>query len=106
MRSPLIWRRNGVDRSRYEQVIDQRDDARKEAANHVCKIVELCNEIDALRDQYAAARAGAEAEKRRADQIQARLDDACGFNHPAVEAGQHWQERRLDKPRPAKETTS
>lgn len=56
MRWPLIWRRNAVDRARYEQVIDQRDEARTEAAQHVCKIVELCGEVDELREQLAAAR--------------------------------------------------
>lgn len=161
MNWPLIWRRNGVDRARYEQVIDQRDDARKEAAEHVCKIVGLCSEIDALREQRAAtgnqlaargqlaqqrgtalgrisnrldhieseyshidgyaarmeerldralkatARylAAYHAEKRRADGLQTRLDHALGLNDPAVEAGQHWQARRTDKPHPAKETS-
>jgi hypothetical protein len=162
MRSPLIWRRNGVDRARYEQVIDQRDEARTEAADHVCKIVELCGEIDALREQHAAARkrlaayghrrtvsdvlvehdvhrkaladtlgdqkrhlnwdqliaevgrlntaagewmADHEAEKKRADQLQTRLDYALGLNRAAVEDGKNWQARRTDKPHPAKETS-
>lgn len=46
-------------------------------------------------------------QKRRADRLQRRLDDACGLDHPAVDAGQHWQSTRSDKPRRAdKETTS
>jgi hypothetical protein len=44
-------------------------------------------------------------ERSRADRLQGRLDDACGLNHPAVEAGQHWQARRIDK-LAAKETSS
>lgn len=44
-------------------------------------------------------------EQARADGLQARLDDACGLNHPAVLNGQGWQGRRQDKPT-AKETTS
>jgi chromosome segregation ATPase len=154
MRWPLIWRQNGVNRARYEQVIDQRDEARTEAAEHVCKIVELCNEVDGLREQLAArgqlvqqrgtalgrisnrldhieseyshidgyaarmeerldralkaaARylAAYHAEKKRADGLQAQLDHALGLNDPAVEAGQHWQARRMDKPHPPKETS-
>jgi hypothetical protein len=35
---------------------------------------------------------------RRVEQLQARLDDACGLNDPAVEAGRHWQATRQDKP--------
>ncbi|MFF7880949.1 hypothetical protein ACH40F_08280 [Streptomyces sp. NPDC020794] len=159
MRWPLIWRRNGADRARYEQVIDQRDEARKEAAEHVCKIVELCSEVDALREQYAVARdqltargqlvqqrgtalgrisnrldhieseyshidgyaarmeerldralkaaarylAAYHAEKHRADHLQTRLDYALGLNSAAVEDGKNWQDRRVDKPHPAKE---
>jgi hypothetical protein len=37
------------------------------------------------------------AEKRRADRLQERLDDACGLTDPQVEAGVHWQETREDR---------
>lgn len=37
------------------------------------------------------------AEKRRADHLQARLDDACGLNHPALDDGRLWQHSRSDK---------
>jgi chromosome segregation ATPase len=37
-------------------------------------------------------------ERRRADLLQARLDDACGLSRTAVTAGEHWQSRREDKP--------
>lgn len=36
------------------------------------------------------------AECRRADLLQARLDDACGLNDPAVTEGRYWQGRRHD----------
>jgi hypothetical protein len=41
------------------------------------------------------------AEKKRADRLQQRLDDAVGLNDPAVEAGARWQERRHDGGRKA-----
>jgi hypothetical protein len=57
--------------------------------------------------RLAAARilAAYHRERARADRLQGRLDDACGLNHPSVEAGQHWQARRIDK-LAAKETSS
>jgi hypothetical protein len=117
MKWPLISRQNGVDRARYEQVIDQRDEARSEAARHVCKIVELCAEIDALREQHqpfqhadgltsrlhralracAGYRADAAQERRRADRLQQRLDDALGLNTSKVLDGRLWQHTRHDK---------
>lgn len=42
-------------------------------------------------------RAALTAETRRADRLQARLDDACGLDDPAVTAGRHWQSARHDK---------
>jgi len=127
MRWPLTRRRNSVDRARYEQVIDQRDDARSEAARHVRTIVGLCREIDALREQLAATRkrqtshkrmsdaasltyrldvarkaasrllAAYHAEKRRADHLQAQLDNASALDPPEIAAGVHWQSRRHDR---------
>jgi len=35
-------------------------------------------------------------EQKRADHLQQRLDNACGLNSPAVEAGRHWQATRTD----------
>ncbi|MFE2712309.1 hypothetical protein ACFXKI_10030 [Streptomyces mirabilis] len=51
-----------------------------------------------------------EAEKRRADGLQAQLDDALGLNAPAVDAGSSWQDRReqrmkFDKPTAAEEAS-
>jgi len=40
------------------------------------------------------------AERRRTDRLHARLDDACGLDHPAVDEGATSQARRMDKPRP------
>lgn len=50
-----------------------------------------------LRQVAARLLAGLTAEKRRADLLQGRLDDACGLNSLAVEAGRHWQENRHDR---------
>lgn len=55
--------------------------------------------------QYTDASVVNDCLERRVKQLQARLDDALGLNDPAVEAGQHWQARRTDKPHPAKETS-
>ncbi|MDX2763364.1 hypothetical protein [Streptomyces europaeiscabiei] len=54
-----------------------------------------------LRQVAARLVAGATAEKRRADLLQGRLDDACGLNSLAVEAGRHWQQNRHDGGRKA-----
>jgi hypothetical protein len=39
------------------------------------------------------------AERRRADRLQARLDDALGLNTTAVIEGSRWQQRREDRGR-------
>ncbi|MFF0512472.1 hypothetical protein [Streptomyces sp. NPDC004250] len=49
-----------------------------------------------LEQQLATAREELAAEKKRADQLQARLDDACGLNSAGVEAGRYWQQTRQD----------
>ncbi|MEV7491457.1 hypothetical protein AB0O08_11955 [Streptomyces anulatus] len=49
--------------------------------------------------QLREARAQLAAETRRADRLQARLDDACGITQPAVDAGSMWQHRRSDRPK-------
>jgi hypothetical protein len=48
--------------------------------------------------QYVDATVVNDCLTRRVEQLQARLDDACGLNDPAVEAAQNWQGRRTDKP--------
>lgn len=99
-----------------EQVL--RQNAGLDAANRRLegRNIELGRRISELRDadpEYAASleqrvtrlkRVGARllaayaTEKHRADRLQARLDDACGLNPPAVLEGGAWQARRLDKP--------
>ena len=37
-----------------------------------------------------------EAEKKRADRLQGRLDDAVGLTDPRVEDGRNWQQNRQD----------
>jgi len=72
----------------------------------------LTEDLTAVREELAEARAQvtdgavaewraqAKAEKRRADGLQKRLDDACGLNTAAVGDGSRWQERRDDKRTP------
>lgn len=58
--------------------------------------------IDTARRTYEGAaewRADFEAEKKRADHLQARLDQALGLDAAAVSAGETWQERREQKMR-------
>ncbi|TGZ14688.1 hypothetical protein DV517_61710 [Streptomyces sp. S816] len=45
----------------------------------------------------ARYRAALTVETRRADRLQARLDDALGLNAHAVVAGAMWRDRRTDK---------
>lgn len=59
-----------------------------------------------LRLQQTASAEHAAHLERQVTRLQARLDDATGLNHPAVEAGALWQQRRDDKPKARKETTS
>ena len=69
--------------------------------------------IEAAAGVYKAAgewMADHEVEKRRADGLQARLDDALGLNTAGVDAGSGWQERReqrmkYDKPTAAEEAS-
>jgi hypothetical protein len=43
--------------------------------------------------------AARDAETRRADVLQGRLDDACGLNTAQIDDGRYWQHNRQDKPR-------
>lgn len=76
-----------------EQVL--RQNAEQDATNRRShgRILELGRRLSAVREadpEYAAS-----LERRVA-----RLDDACGLDHPAVTEGAAWQARRMDKPRP------
>ncbi|MBW5420232.1 hypothetical protein GKQ77_01435 [Streptomyces sp. BG9H] len=66
-------------------------------AAHDADIEGMADRIDRLARACARYRVALAAETRRADQLQARLDDALGLTSPAVEAGASWQERRPDK---------
>ncbi|MFJ4837129.1 hypothetical protein [Streptomyces sp. NPDC088746] len=111
---------------RVEALVEQRNAAESDAADYLgaakrtaARNVRLSEQLDAvtapLRDAltytgriarlaHAVARLRQDlaAETRRADRLQARLDDACGITTPAVEAGSMWQHRRSDKPVPTK----
>ncbi len=105
----------------YEQAIEQRDEAVKAADEHVCQIVSLAREIDALRETTRVVpvpqpgqderlrESRAENDRLRAEnqrlqrdvaRLQQRLDDALGLNTAAMEEGARWQERRTDVSRP------
>lgn len=111
----------------YARVLEQRDDARREAraalaASHLAA-GQFTNSDDALhrsrlarlRDAVAhrqrierlartvvRLRQALTAETRRADRLQARLDNAVGLDDPALDLGAHWQQRRSDKPQAVK----
>lgn len=55
-------------------------------------------EVEAASCDTAAAHWSAQArrEKKRADRLQARLDDAVGLTDPRVEDGRNWQQNRQD----------
>ena len=55
-------------------------------------------EVEAASCDTAAThwRAEARREKKRADRLQARLDDAVGLTDPRVENGRNWQQNRQD----------
>jgi hypothetical protein len=46
--------------------------------------------LAAMERELSAARAEAAAEKRRADRLQERLNDAVGLNDPKILAGPYW----------------
>lgn len=60
--------------------------------------VVLERRVTRLRRVGARILAAYTAEKKRADRLQAELDDALGLNHPDIADGRNWQSRRPDKP--------
>ncbi|MFJ9029765.1 hypothetical protein ACIRQP_14775 [Streptomyces sp. NPDC102274] len=103
---PWISRTRLADmRARIEQLAEQRDEARTDArrafgasARLAGGTLELDEQVADLRSRLTAAQQDLTAEKRRADRLQQRLDDAVGINGPAVDSGAMWQQRRADKP--------
>ncbi|MEU0978504.1 hypothetical protein ABZ488_04740 [Streptomyces griseus] len=109
--------------ARIETLVEQRDAAEENAADylgaakrtaernvHLSEQLEAARRLAPLRDALtytgriarlahavARLRQALAAETRRADQLQARLDDACGITKPAVDAGAMWQHRRSDR---------
>ena len=75
-------------------------------SSHGADIEALLDRVDRLTRACARYRADLACSEREAARLQARLDDACGLNRPAIRDGAHWQHRRTDKPHPAKETTT
>ncbi|MFK0140659.1 hypothetical protein [Streptomyces murinus] len=58
---------------------------------------QLIAEVARLNAAAEAWMADHAAEKKRADRLQARLDDALGLNTHAIVAGAMWRDRRTDK---------
>ncbi|MFJ9890848.1 hypothetical protein ACIQRW_34055 [Streptomyces sp. NPDC091287] len=111
--------------TQVERLVDERDTALKDATDFLgaakrtaARNVHLFEQLEAarppapLRDALtytgriarlartvARLRQALAAETRRADRLQARLDDACGITQPAVDAGSMWQHRRSDRPK-------
>ncbi|MEV8396328.1 hypothetical protein [Streptomyces niveus] len=86
--------------ARVEQLVEQRDEARADATTHLYAAkrtaaysTRVSREIYEVRNELAK-------ERRRADHLQQRLDDAVGISHPDVDSGALWQQRRTDKPKP------
>ncbi|MEV7154855.1 hypothetical protein AB0N77_09550 [Streptomyces misionensis] len=91
------------DRRTVSDVLVEHDVHRKALANALgdqkyhLNWGELIAEVARLNAAAEAWMADHAAEKKRADQLQERLDDAFGLNTPAVEAGAAWGDRRTDK---------
>ncbi|MFF1958013.1 hypothetical protein ACFVWX_13605 [Streptomyces sp. NPDC058220] len=129
---PWISRTRLADmQARIEQLVEERDGARKDAGAHLrasLRTAVRCRELatagavqQGLRvgdmrradrrirwSRLALARVAAAltAETRRADALQRRLDDALGLNDRDVAAEDRWQERRTDKPKPGPGVTA
>ncbi|MET8475390.1 hypothetical protein ABZY90_19760 [Streptomyces sp. NPDC006422] len=105
--------------ARVEELAAQRDEALKDAATfrsaavrvagrnnrltaaesrHDSDLEYMAVRLDRALRGYVAYRAAHAAEARRANQLQQRLDDACGLNRRDVLDGRHWQANRPDKP--------
>lgn len=129
MRLPFVSLRRYEDAvAGQERLREERDQARKDhksaqeaaktaaalftRADNTLAAISKTNEcltadLDAARKQLAAQdartdlvpRADFEEEKKRADHLQQRLDQATGLDDPAIAAGAAWQDRREQKMR-------
>ncbi|WP_393057670.1 hypothetical protein [Streptomyces sp. LN549] len=114
-------------KARYEQVLHQRDIARRDAAAHLGAAgltagqVIVAEDVAAMwqhtmsaairrnvrlgdrleRMVRATARLRTENAQLHRDlmKVWAAYDNAVGLDSPALDLGAHWQERRSDKPR-------
>lgn len=114
-------------KTRYQQVLDQRNEARQAAGAHLraagftagqvitaddvtaryrhgmhvatIRGIRLAGRLDRMVRATARLRAELAAETRRANAAQAAYDHAVGLDSPALDLGAHWQERRSDRPR-------
>ncbi|MBV7671409.1 hypothetical protein STHAL_18330 [Streptomyces halstedii] len=106
----------------YERVLEQRDNARRQARTHLTTTrtaagqyttadaalertrlarirdaVRYGARIDRLARVVARLRVEVAAESRRADRLQAAYDHAVGLDAPSLDLGAQWQQRRTDK---------
>lgn len=107
----------------YVRVLEQRDDARREAraalsglhlaagqftdTDDALGLARLARITDAVAYRrritrlirtVATYRAALTTETRRGDRLQAAYDQAVGLDDPALDDGAQWQQRRTDKP--------
>ena len=73
---------------------DRQQAARVMAAFDEAQARKAADRIARLQKAVARGRVEAASERRRADGLQARLDDAVGLNTPKIAAGSDWQDRR------------
>ena len=96
--------------ARYQLALDaaaearaERDAFRAAATTSARQAVEAeTAETTRLREQVTALISERNAEQKRADRLQRRLDDAVGLNTAALAEGARWRERRQDKPKGAR----
>lgn len=87
-------------RARIEQLTEQRDEARQDAAAHLGAAKRTAGYSTTVSREIYAARNALAAANRRADRLQQRLDSALGLDSPAIADGALWQQHRTDKPKP------
>ncbi|MFE7626059.1 hypothetical protein [Streptomyces sp. NPDC057509] len=97
--------------ARYVEVVEQRDEARQDAASLLSaanlSAYYIATADAPLRDRLSRAleactryRAEAAALRRELAAARAAYDHAVGLDSPALDLGRHWQQRRSDRPVP------
>ena len=74
-------------------------DAESALAAQIHELAQPVEPTESEMDSVARLVRERDSEKRRADHLQKQWDDALGLDHPAVAAGETWQDRREKKMR-------